>query len=58
MRLDDPDLDLISELFDALGPTPRLCIEFYEDDLEDYREYLKALGNISIKNIAGVLSRR
>jgi hypothetical protein len=52
LRLNNPDLDLINELFDELGPIPCLCIEFDKDELEDYRDGLKeALGNISIKKL-------
>ena len=40
-RLTNPDLDLINELFDELGPVPRLCMDFNEDQLEDYRKDLK-----------------
>jgi hypothetical protein len=52
LRLNDPDFDLINEIFDELGPIPRLCIEYGEDELEGYREDLNnALGNISIDNL-------
>ncbi|KIM80660.1 hypothetical protein PILCRDRAFT_822388 [Piloderma croceum F 1598] len=52
LRLTDPDLDLIDELFDELGPVPRLCIDFDEDKLEDYKKDLKkVLGNITIDNL-------
>ena len=52
LRLDNPDLDLINELFDELGPIPCLCIEYDKDELKDYRRDLKeALGDISVETL-------
>ena len=52
MRLDNPDLDLINEIFDELGLIPRLCIDFDKNQLGDYREYLKeTLDNISVEKL-------
>lgn len=52
VRLDNPDLDLINEIFDELGPIPRLCIDFDKNQLGDYREDLKeTLDNISVEKL-------
>ena len=52
LRLGNLDLDLINKLFDVLGPVPRLCIDFDEDKLEDYRKDLnKELGKLSIDSL-------
>jgi hypothetical protein len=52
LRLPDPDLDLIKELFDELGPVPRLCIDYDEARLRAYRKDLKKeLGGLSINKL-------
>ena len=52
VRLGNPDLDLINEIFDELGPIPRLCIDFDKNQLGDYREDLKeTLDNISVEKL-------
>lgn len=49
LRLDNPDFGHINNIFDELGPIPRLCIEYTEVELEDYRVALSmALEDLTI----------
>jgi hypothetical protein len=51
LRLPDPDFDNINKIFNELGPIPRLCIDYDEDELHAYRQDLKeVLDNLSIDN--------
>jgi hypothetical protein len=51
LRLPDPEFDHINKIFNELGPIPRLCIDYDEDELRAYRQDLKeVLDNLSIDN--------
>ena len=51
LRLLNPDFDHINKTFNELGPIPRLCIDYDEDELHAYRQDLKeVLENLSIDN--------
>ena len=52
MRLEKPDFDHISDVFDDLGPTPRLCIDFSKRELSEYKVALNvALTNLTIDDL-------
>jgi hypothetical protein len=40
LRLNDPDFIHINNIFDELGPIPRLCIDYNERELAQYRASL------------------
>ena len=50
--MDNPDFDHIDNIFDELGPIPRLCLDYGVDELSDYRDALSdALSMLTIKNL-------
>jgi len=52
LRLLASDFDHINKTFDELGPVPRLCIDYDEDELRAYRQDLtKALRNLTIDDL-------
>ena len=52
LRLDKPDFDHINSVFDELGPIPRLCLDYTEDELSKYMSSLsKALSDLTIKKL-------
>jgi hypothetical protein len=52
LRLEKPDFDHINNIFDELGPVPRLCIDFSEQELSEYKAALNvALTNLTINDL-------
>src|ERR1700691_252801 len=52
LRLDNPDFDHINNIFDELGPIPRLCIEYTKRDLSKYRTSLSmGLSALTIRTL-------
>jgi len=56
LRLRNPDFDHINNVFDELGPIPRLCIEYDELQLAMYRTDLtEALKKITIDKLEEIV---
>jgi len=52
LRLEKPDFDHINDVFDELGPIPRLCIDFSKPELSEYKVALNvALTNLTIDDL-------
>ena len=52
LRLNKPDFDHINNVFDELGPIPRLCLDYDAKALSDYRRALSnALSNLTTKKL-------
>jgi hypothetical protein len=56
LRLNKPDFDHINNVFDELGPIPRLCIDYNVRALSKYRNSLSIeLSKLTIKKLEGLV---